>query len=149
MSATMRPEALVLIATDQPAPGAFEAIFRALDASSAPIVGGTAARPLVIPIHDTDGLVTGGLWGTSLFDWLHIQMLFVPETLRGKGVGRSLMQLAEAEASDRRCHGTLVDTFSFQAVPFYRKLGYSTYGCLDGFPPGHSRVYLCKRFRAE
>jgi len=72
--------------------------------------------------------------------------LFVPEKLRGLGVGSALMASAEAAARERGCRGAHVDTFSFQAAPFYRKLGFTLFGVLDDFPPGYSRLFFRKRF---
>ncbi len=134
------------MSTDAPAPGTFEAIFRSLDHDSRPVIGPATPRLLVIPIHDDTGTVAGGLWGHTQFQWLHIEMLFVPETLRGGGIGSALMAAAESQARDRGCLGAHVDTFSSQAVPFYLKSGYEQYGVLDNFPPGHQRLYFCKRF---
>ena len=37
-----------------------------------------------------------------------------------------------------------LDTFEYQALPFYRKLGYELYGTLDGYPPGCRQYYLRK-----
>jgi len=40
----------------------------------------------------------------------------------------------------------LVDTFSFQALPFYEKLGYQRQMTLDDFPsPGYAKHYLTKK----
>jgi hypothetical protein len=39
-----------------------------------------------------------------------------------------------------------LDTFSFQARPFYEKLGYEVFGQLEDYPRGHSRYFLQKRF---
>jgi GNAT superfamily N-acetyltransferase len=132
--------------SDSPAPGTFEAIFRALEASSVPVIGPAVLKWLVIPLHDAVGHVVGGLWGCTNFQWLHVQMLFVPEEQRGRGIGAALMASAEAEARARGCRGVHVDTFSFQAVSFYRGLGYSCFGTLEDYPPGHSQVYFYKRF---
>jgi GNAT superfamily N-acetyltransferase len=137
-----------LALTDAPAPGVFEAIFRALDAESAPLIGPTQVRLLVLPIHDDDGTIRGGLWGSTLFEWFYVQMLVVPAVLRGRGIGRCLMRLAEGEARARGCRGAFVDTFSFQAEDFYRKLGYTCFGELPDFPPGHRRIFLFKRLSA-
>jgi GNAT superfamily N-acetyltransferase len=131
---------------DTPAAGVLEAIFAALDASSQALVGSAKPRLLVIPIRDDSGVVVGGLWGATIFGWLQVQMLFVPETLRGRGVGSTLMAMAEAEAQARGCRGVSVDTFSFQAVPFYQKLGFTQFGVLNDFPPGHDRLYFRKCF---
>ncbi len=135
-------------ASDAPPSGTFEAIYAALEASSLALIG--PARPclLVIPIRDDSGSVTGGLWGYTLFEWLHVQMLFVPSPLRRLGVGAGLMASAEAEALRRGCRGVYVDTFSFQAGSFYRKIGFTLFGKLDDCPPGHDRLYFQKRFDA-
>lgn len=124
---------------DCPAPGTFEAIYQALDASSRPLIGMAEPRLLVIPIRDDNGSVTGGLWGWTSFQWLHVQLLFVPETLRGQGIGSALMASAEAEARKRGCRGALVDAFSFQAPRFYETIGFTLFGILQDFPPGHDR----------
>ena len=68
----------------------------------------------------------------------------VADALRGKGIGCELMGAAEARAVERGCHSAWVDTFSFQAPGFYRKLGYQVFGELD-YPPGHRRIFLQKR----
>ena len=120
-------------------------MFQALDATSEPVVGPAAARLLVIPVQDAAGRVEGGLWGHTQFQWLHIQMLLVPAAMRGQGIGSALMAAAEAEAHQRNCLGIYLDSFSFQAPVFYAKLGFTVFGVLDNFPPGHQRLYFQKR----
>ncbi len=117
-----------------------------LDASSRSLIGPAQPRLLVIPIRGNDGTLAGGFWGATMFEWLHVGLLFVPESLRGQGVGAALMATAEDEARKRGCRGAFVDTFSFQAAPFYEKLGYVRFGTLEDYPPGHSQIYFSKRF---
>ncbi len=136
----------LMAASDQPSPGTFEAIYRALDASSHAVIGPVRPRLLVIPVNDDTGAVAGGLWGCTICQWLHVQMLFVPAALRGRGLGAALMASAEAEAQGRGCLGVHVDALSFQAAPFYEKIGYTVFGVLDDFPPGHRRLFFRKRF---
>jgi GNAT superfamily N-acetyltransferase len=135
-----------LRATDRAAPGTFEAIFRALEADSLAAIGPMQTRPLVVPLHDPAGQVSGGLWGCTAFRWLHIQLLFVPPPLRRTGTGAALVRAAEHEAQARACLGAHVDRFSFQANGFYERLGYTCFGVLPGFPPGYNQHYLFKRF---
>jgi tetratricopeptide (TPR) repeat protein len=135
-----------MISFDTPPPGTFDAIFHALDACSQDLIGPMRPKLLAIPLNDNDGVVVGGFWGCTLFQWLHVQLLFIPESLRGKGVGSALMATAETEARKRGCIGAHVTSFSFQATPFYEKLGYTWFGQLDDYPPGHSLVYLRKQF---
>jgi GNAT superfamily N-acetyltransferase len=134
------------ILTDTPVPGTFQALVQLLDASSRSLIGPAEPRLLVIPMHDGNGNVNGGFWGATMFEWLHVGLLFVPESLRGQGVGSALMKAAESEAGKRGCRGAHVDTFSFQAAPFYQKLGYTLFGTLEDYPPGHSQLYFFKRF---
>jgi GNAT superfamily N-acetyltransferase len=134
-----------LVASDMADRSVFEAIFDALDGASRDVIGPANPRLLVIAVRDTTGGVVGGFWGATLFQWLEVEMLFVPASMRGQGVGAALMATAESEARTRGCRGIHVDTFSFQAAPFYRKLGFSVFGTLDDCPSGHQRLFLQKR----
>jgi GNAT superfamily N-acetyltransferase len=142
----LKPATVGLVVTDAPAPGVFEAMFHALDASSRPLIGPATPHLLVIPIRDGAGFVTGGLWGLTQFQWLHVEMLIVPGPLRRQGVGSALMAAAEIEARGRGCIGAFLDRFSFQATSFYEKLGYELFGVLGNMPPGYSRLYYRKSF---
>ena len=42
--------------------------------------------------------------------------------------------------------GVYLDTFSFQAPAFYKKLGYQRVRPHRGFPEGYDRIWLMKRF---
>jgi GNAT superfamily N-acetyltransferase len=134
-----------LVPTETAGRTTFNAIFHALDGSSRDLTGPADPRLLVIPIHDETGAVTGGLWGITLFRWLQLEMLVVPEASRGQGLGSALMTSAEAEARNRGCLGIQVDTFSSQAARFYEKLGFAVFGTVEDCPPGHQRRFLQKR----
>ncbi len=100
-------------------------------------------RPLAVFARDGRRILAG-LGGETYSGWLSIRYLWVGEGLRGKGIGRELMAGAERRALERGCHSAWVDTFSFQAPGFYRKLGYEAFGELD-YPPEHKRFFLKKR----
>ncbi len=134
-----------LVLTDTPEPAAREVILRGLDGFS--LEHGTpasSARPLAVLIREEGAGIVGGLWGRSDWGWLSIELLFVPGRLRGAGLGRQLVERAEAEALRRGCRGALVNTFSFQAPGFYERLGYRAFAVLDDCPPGHRRISLQK-----
>jgi GNAT superfamily N-acetyltransferase len=94
------------------------------------------------------GAVTGGATGYALLDWLFIQFFSVPEVLRGTGVGTELMNRVEAFARERGLIGMWLDTFEFQARPFYEKLGFSVFGTIEDHPIGSRRYFMSKRFVA-
>ena len=75
-------------------------------------------------------------------------LLFVPEDLRGQGLGTALLRQAEEIARARHCTGVWLDTFAFQALPFYQKLGYTIFGELKDHPRGISQYWLQRRFDA-
>lgn len=99
----------------------------------------------LVVLSRLDGELVGGLIGYTHWDWLFIKQLWVAETLRRHGVGRSLMRAAEHEAHARGCLHSHCDTFDFQALPFYQALGYRVFGQLEDYPPGHTRYFLHKR----
>ena len=101
-------------------------------------------RPLAVLINDEERRVAGGLWGRTAYGWLFTELLFVPEALRARGVGKALLQQAEAEAIARGCRGAWLDTFDFQARPFYERLGYECFGEIGDYPPGFSRYFMKK-----
>ena len=88
--------------------------------------------------------VIGGLYGKVSYQWLLIDLVSVPESMRGRGIGERLMRMAEDIAQKKNCTGILLETFSFQAPGFYQKLGYSEFGRLADYPPGHTRLYYQK-----
>jgi GNAT superfamily N-acetyltransferase len=106
-------------------------------------------RPLAVLINDPEqDRLLGGLWGSTYWGWLYVELFFVSEALRGQGFGTRLLGAAEDEAIARGCRAALLDTFSFQARGFYERLGYSVFATLEDYPPGHRRHYLCKRLDA-
>jgi GNAT superfamily N-acetyltransferase len=129
---------------DTPETGVFDAIFNGLDHHCRPFMDPADLRLLVIPIWDDARAPAGGLWAATLYRWLHIQMVFIPGALQGRGIGSALIRMAEHEAHKRGCLGAYTETLSFQAAPFYEKLGYRRFGTLQASASRHHRVFLCK-----
>ena len=103
-------------------------------------------HPFVFHIVDSESSApVGGAFGHGSFDWVFLELLFVPGTLRGQGLGTQLMNRVEQFARERGLIGIWVDTFSFQARPFYEKLGYTVFGTLDDHPIGGQRFLMQKR----
>ena len=127
-----------------PDPGDVEAIRAGLRAHNVARTGADDARPLVIILRDEAGTVVGGLTGTTFWGWLAIERLWIDEAARGRGYGARMVRMAEVEAVARGCRQVLLDTMSFQAPEFYRKLGYEEFGVLEGFAGQHSRHYFRK-----
>ena len=106
--------------------------------------GSSQASPLAVLLKDESGQTVGGLWGRTSFGWLFVELLFVPEALRGRGYGLRLLEAAEHTAVARSCRAVWLDTYDFQAVPFYVRLGYREFARLEDYPLGHTRHFLRK-----
>jgi GNAT superfamily N-acetyltransferase len=124
-----------------------EAIGAALSAFNDRAIGGGPwpDGDLALGIADPSGAVVGGLWGRSYYHWMSVTLLFVPEALRGQGVGTRLLAMAEAEARAEGCVGIWLDTFSFQAPDFYPRHGYARFGAIADYPAPHGRHFFSKR----
>jgi len=107
--------------------------------------GGSKSEPFALMVKYENGEILGGLYGRMIFRWMFIELLSVPEQGRGQGIGSKLMAQAEALAREKNCYGVWLDTFDFQAPEFYRKLGFSQFGEIVDYPPGHKRHYFQKR----
>lgn len=106
----------------------------------------TVREQVAILLKDEAGATTGGLWATVAFDWLVIELLVVPEALRGRDLGTSILARAEEIGRAKGCVGAWLDTFSFQARGFYEKQGYAVVGEIPDHPVGGARYFLSKRF---
>ena len=89
--------------------------------------------------------VMGGITGTIFWYHLHIDFLWVDDSLRGKGYGKELLNQIEKAAMENKCRLILLDTFSFQAPDFYQKFGFEVVGIVEDHPKGYQQYYLEKR----
>ncbi len=136
---------LDLIETDAPPTEAYGQALATLRAYTAEKVGPPDNRDfaVLIPSRDRSGY-EGGLWAQSRWGVFYIDMLVVPSALRGRGLGERLMERAEVEARRRRCWLMWLDTYAFQARPFYEKLGFEVFACFDGPEPIYPRFFMKK-----
>ncbi len=107
-------------------------------------IGDPGEEPVNVLLRDENGDVVGGLLGHIKWRWLYVAKLWISEEFRGKGHGFGLMKAAEEHARSRGCVGSYLDTFEYQARPFYEKCGYKVFGTLEGYPPGYRQFYLSK-----
>jgi len=106
-------------------------------------VQGGAERLCVFARNDENEII-GGLTARTYWQYLDISFLWVDERYRKRGHATAMILAAEAEAKRRGCKKVIVDTFSFQAPDFYRKLGYSEWGRLTEMAGVHERYFFRK-----
>ena len=97
-------------------------------------------------IRDENGKILGGCSGDNMYGGLFVGSLWVTEELRGKGLGTELMQKAERLAKESRCHFMAVNTFDWEALDFYKKLGFYVEFERKGFDKDSIFYFLRKDF---
>jgi GNAT superfamily N-acetyltransferase len=96
-------------------------------------------------LRDKDNKVIGGITSDLFGGWMYISLLWVAEPLRNQGLGTELLNQLETEAIRLGCKYAHVDTYSFEARPFYEQAGYEVFGKLDDYPEGHCKFFFKKR----
>lgn len=91
-----------------------------------------------------DGNLVGGLLASTNLGWMHVILLAVAPEARRQGIGRCLLEAAEALARERGCHGAWIDTYDHQGPDYYPRLGWEKFGELPDFPKGGCRRFYRK-----
>ncbi|MBO0215816.1 GNAT family N-acetyltransferase [Vibrio sp. Vb2880] len=130
--------------TTTPTEAEIEIIRNGLREHNFPHLGDVYRTDIACFTEDEHGVKTGGLYGEIFGHWLMVKFLWVDQNVKGRGLGSQLLLQAEAFAREKGCHACLLDTFSFQAKPFYEKLGYEVQMILHDHPVSTERYYLTK-----
>ena len=156
LGAWTAPGGLRYEALENPPDDLARAVTRGLFSYNTTKIGESSYAQLGVFAYDGAGAedgeqrtVIGGLIGDLVWDWLHIDALWVDEAYRGRGVGGALMRRAEEVARARGIVNIHLETTSFQALPFYQKLGYEVFAELPNKPKGSTWYYLKKHGAAE
>lgn len=121
-----------------------KALSKGLDLHNLAAAGPYKYSEFVVGLRDAKGAVRGGFLVELYYESAFLKWAWVDEKLRGKALGRALMATAEGEARRRGAKNLWLDTFSFQARPFYEKLGYKVFGTLKQGRAGVERYWLSK-----
>lgn len=124
-----------------------DGIMDRIDAWNMDVTGIHDFHQVAIFVRDDAGAIRGGITGGVWAGWLHVVALWVDEELRGRGLGRALVQAAEDEARSAGAHGAFLETHSFQAPGLYRRLGYVPIAEIESYPPGGSQLIMRKSLR--
>ncbi|MEH6938215.1 GNAT family N-acetyltransferase [Bacillus sp. JJ664] len=95
------------------------------------------------------GEIVGGITGKIFWNHLHIDYLWVEDSLRDKGYGGKLLHQIEKTAIENNCRLILLDTFSFQAPDFYLKQGFKVVGIVEDHPKGCKQYFLEKKLTRD
>ena len=125
-------EATDLVLSVETAPSAtdVQALGQGLTDHAAPTTGSPGFQPLAVFARARNGALVGGVSGHVNWTWLHIGLFWVSESRRHQGLGGKLLAAIERAASERGCTHAHLDTFSYQARPFYERHGYRVFATL-------------------
>ena len=138
----------VLTVSSDPEPEADKVIGAGLNAYNDAIVGYVDRMPLHVIVRDPEsGEIIGGISGRTSLGLMFLDLVYLPESLRGRDIGTQMLALAEEEGRRRGCRAGVLYTISFQAPRFYERLGWRVFGDVPCEPPGTSRVFLTKELR--
>lgn len=84
-------------------------------------------------------IVIEKFWGS-----LHIKYIYVDDLYRHKGLGTRLMHKAFDYGIQHNCPFAFLETMSFQALEFYKKMGFNLEFTRGGYIHGTSFHYLRK-----
>ena len=101
-------------------------------------------KPVAVWCRDMNNQIAAGVSGHTFGHWLEIDYFCVDKPLRGTGVGSQLLKQMEETAVKRGCRFTILNTFSFQAKPFYEKHGYKEIFHIENYPKTSSKHFLIK-----
>jgi len=122
-------------------------VWRGLRRFNQQVVGDHPQAHFLVEARSPRGALLGGLQGVVYYEWLFVANFFLSERIRRGGIGAKLIAEAEQHALSLGCHGVWLDTFAWQARPFYEKQGYRVFGSLPDYPTGHVRWFMMKSLR--
>ncbi|WP_061035520.1 MULTISPECIES: GNAT family N-acetyltransferase [Vibrio] len=96
--------------------------------------------------RNDEGRVIGGLTGEMFNNTVFVEYLWVDAEARTSGLGSKLIALLEEQVKRHGVTHLYLDTYSFQALDFYLKLGFEKVGQYSGYPAaGIDKYFLQKQ----
>lgn len=99
-------------------------IWRGISEHAKLMRGHEPGKPFAYYIRDEHRQIKGGCSGYIFYGCLYIDLLWIDQSLRRKQYGKRLMENTEKLAKEKKCNFILVNTMDFEALDFYKKLGY-------------------------
>jgi ribosomal protein S18 acetylase RimI-like enzyme len=127
------PDHMQLTLEENPSQQDIQILVDGISAHAKQIRGLEPIQSHAIWIRDQDNMIHGGCSFCNFYGCLYIDNLWVEESLRGKGYGTKLMMSAEKFGKEHGCHFATVNTMDWEALDFYKKLGFQVEFARRGF----------------
>src|SRR4051812_35859336 len=102
-------------------------------------------QPIRLNAKDAAGSLVGGVRGFVFLGWLRIEVLWVEEAARHKGLGTRLLSQAEDQAKTFGASNAALETFEWQARDFYLKKGYEEFARIENYAKGFYLAHMKKK----
>ncbi len=136
--------------TRAPSEGDILSIYTGLVAFNAPHFPSLSEQNIAFFVRDQQGAVIGGIAAKLLYTSIFIDYLWLPESVRGLGLGKKLMQSVELEALGLGVMNIYLHTYSFQAPKFYEKYGFNEVGRYVDYPKqGVDKIFFQKNISSH
>jgi len=123
----------------------FDSLLEGMKAFNLRAVGIGGAQRFNVAARDDTGKIVGGVAATLSADSMYLDIVWADDSVRGHGHGRRMMEMIEAEGRKRGASDAWLYTMSWQARPFYEKLGYECVGETPYLGERHRRYFMWKK----
>ena len=111
---------------------------------NAPYFGMPLPEDVCLIARDELHTIIGGITGALMGDHLRIDWVWVDAAHRGQGLGSQLLGALDVYAGENNCQFIQLDTYDFQARPFYEKCGYICVGTIEKWLHGRDCHFMRK-----
>ncbi|CAM2861519.1 GNAT family N-acetyltransferase [Legionella worsleiensis] len=111
---------------------------------NAPFFGSNFLTPFTIYMKDLQSEIIAGLTGSYRGKYVRVDFFWVHKDFRHQGLGSKLMMKLEEFSKAKECRFIQLDTFDFQARPFYEKLGFECVGTIPRWIEGQDFHFMRK-----
>lgn len=129
--------------SEENAPEVNAHLFQGINEQAVHRKGMEPIRTFGITLSD-DKKILGGANGVSYYGCLYVDMLWIDDSLRNQGYGTKLMQEAEKIGIERGCTFATVNTMDWEALYFYKKLGYEIEFTRSGYKKD-SQLFMLRK----
>lgn len=91
-----------------------------------------------------NGVIVGGIVGRMVKRRMFVDLLWVDETRRNRGIGSSLLRSMERFAAEHGCRDIMLETLSPSAARLYVATGYRVMARVPDYIPGFAKDVLLK-----
>jgi ribosomal protein S18 acetylase RimI-like enzyme len=105
-------------------------------------------QSVILKYEDKGGTITGCVYLEKQKQHLYLGMLTVSPALQNSGIGKQLLQAAEAYARTQQCTSVVMSVISVrhELIQWYERHGYKKTGATKPFPADDRRFGIPKQF---